>query len=72
MKNKTWKLRYDKETDQLFVGEYPMPRGSQMFKIGNDVDLYINKNGDIKGIFIEYYQSDLKKRLKELFAQANR
>lgn len=66
MKNKTWTYKYDKECDHLFVGEYPMVRTAQLFKLGEDIDVYLDKNGNIRGIFIEYYEFDLKKRLKKL------
>lgn len=66
MKKKKWTYDYDKDCDQLFVGEYPMPRTTKMYSLNEDINLYIDKNGNIRGIFIEYYESDLKKRLKKI------
>ena len=66
MKKKQWTYDYDKDCDNLFVGEYPMPRTTMMYGLNEDINLYIDKNGNIRGIFIEYYESDLKKRLKKI------
>lgn len=66
MKKKEWTYSYDKDCDQLFVGEYPMVRTAMLYTLNQDISLYIDKNGDIRGIFIEYYEYDLKKKLKKV------
>ena len=66
MKKKKWTYDYDKECDQLFVGEYPMVRTAKLFQLNEDMAVYLDKNGNIRGIFIEYYEIDLKKKLKKI------
>ncbi len=66
VKKKTWTYNYDKECDSLFVGEYPMPRTTRLYLLDEDINVYIDKNGNIRGIFIEYFETDLKKRLKKI------
>ena len=66
MKKKKWTYDYDKDNDNLFVGEYPMVRTAKLIKINSDISIYADKKGDIRGIFIEYFEHDLKKRLKRI------
>ena len=61
-----WEQHYDKIIDHLFVGVYPMEKDVRMFKLNRDLSLYINKKGEIKGIYIEYYKSDFIKQWKKL------
>lgn len=69
-KEKEWKIDYDKDVDHLFVGVYPMKKDAMKYKM-NDLSLYIDKNGDICGIFIEYYKSDFKKNWKKIVKKLN-
>lgn len=71
MKRKNWTYHYDKDTDSLFVGEFPMKKDARKCGINEDINLYVDKKGELRGIFIEYFKMDLQKRLKELSKRFN-
>ena len=63
---KQWTRKYDKLCDSLFVGEYPMHKDSRLVKLSvDDIMFYADKDGDIRGVFIEYFKYDLQKKLKK-------
>jgi len=63
---KQWERKYDKTCDHLFVGEYPMYRNARLIKLSDDdVMFYVDEDGEIRGIFIEYYEYDLHKKIKK-------
>ena len=69
MKRETWEKHYENDCDHLFVGVHPMS-DARLYKL-DDISAYLNKEGEIKGILIEYYKSDFKKRYKKLIQELN-
>lgn len=55
---KKWVIDLDKETDELFVGILPQPKGTETFH-SNGV-MYCIKNKRIVGMFIEYYKTQIE------------
>lgn len=53
-----WKISYDKESDEMFFGVTPQPRGAQVFYC-QGVNYAICGN-DIVGIFIEYFKTQIQ------------
>lgn len=66
MSKEIWEKHYEKDCDHLFVGVHPMVKSARMFKLNRNMSLYLNKNGEIKGIYIEYYKTDFKKSWRKL------
>ena len=70
MKKETWEKHYENDCDHLFVGVHPMTSNARLYKL-DDISVYLDKEGEIKGILIEYYKSDFKKRYKKLIQELN-
>ena len=70
MKKEIWEKHYEKDCDHLFVGVHPMTSDAKLYKL-DDISAYLDKEGEIKGILIEYYKSDFKKRYKKLIQELN-
>ena len=66
MKIQKWEKHYDKDCDHLYVGVYPMKKDAKSFKLNEYLSVYITPDGEIHGIFVEYYKYDFVKRFKQL------
>ena len=54
-KYKEWKVDYDPECDEMFVGVLPQPKGENINVDG--VMYHFTENGQIAGFFIEYFKT---------------
>lgn len=57
-KNK-WSYHYDANLDSLYFSAKKVEAGYMLFSINNELSIYVDKNSDLGGVFIEYYQSNL-------------
>jgi len=72
-KKKRWTFSYDEDCDCLYYSPRQVPDGVQPLTFKSDFSLYIDKDSNIEGFFIEYYRSNLAshddrfKTMKNLF-----
>jgi len=52
-----WIVKYDKEVDSLFIGQYPQPSDARLFHATEGFAYYLNEKNEITGIFIEYFET---------------
>ena len=64
-KNK-WIVEYDRSLDQLFFAPKVIPKGTFLVTVDNDISIYINKDSDVKGLFIEYFSHNFVEHDKEI------
>lgn len=50
-----WKIDYDPECDEMFVGVIPQPKGININSEG--VMYHFTEDGKISGFFIEYFKT---------------
>lgn len=65
-KSNHWVLDYDKALDQFYYGLKKMPKHSFLFSIDDELNLYVTKNSDLNGLFIEYFSSNFIEHNKQL------
>jgi len=63
-KREKWVSRYDIESDSLSLTVSKLPNDARIKYFGDEVAFYITKNKNIKGIFIEYFESNFIKHHK--------
>lgn len=56
-----WRLSYDKFLDCLYISEKFIPQSTQLYTVGGEYTLYIGKNSKVRGIMIEYFNSNYLK-----------
>jgi len=75
-KQQNWSYTYDSELDYLYFSPKQIENGFSLFSVGDDFSVYVDKESNIGGIFIEYYRSNLSsheekfKPFKNLFVKA--
>lgn len=76
-KEQNWSYNYDEELDFLYFSPKQIKNGYNLFSVGNDFSVYVDKNSNLGGVFIEYYRSNLSsheekfKPFKNLFIRAS-
>lgn len=61
-----WTLQYDPDVDQLFYGVKRIPKGYFLFELNDEINLYVDKNSRLRGMFVEYFQNNFLEHNKEL------
>lgn len=61
-----WSLEYDSEVDQLFYGLSKIPKGSFLYQVNDEINIYVDKNSRISGMFVEYFKNNYLEHNKEL------
>lgn len=61
-----WTLEYDADVDQLFFGAKKIPNGYFLFQLNDEINLFVNKNSRVQGMFIEYFQNNFLEHNQEL------
>jgi hypothetical protein len=64
--SKNWIARYDKDTDAFSFTTEKLPSDARLQYFGNESAFYITKKGEVKGIFIEYFNKNFVKHNKEV------
>ena len=65
MSNK-WSLTYTPDVDQLFYGLPKIPKGSFLFQVNDEINLYVDKNSRISGMFVEYFRNNYLEHNEDL------
>ncbi len=61
-----WVTRYDTESDSFSVTKPRLSRDARIKYFDDEIGLYITKNNDVEGIFVEYFSSNFIKHHKDL------
>jgi len=61
-----WKLEYDSELDELFFGKEVMPKGSFLFNVNDELNLFVTSSSKVNGIFVEYFALNFIQHNKKL------
>ncbi|MCL2174244.1 hypothetical protein FWH58_03080 [Candidatus Saccharibacteria bacterium] len=61
-----WVLEYDPDVDQLFFGVKRVPKGSFLVQLSDEINLFLDKNSKLSGMFIEYFKDNYLEHNKEL------
>jgi hypothetical protein len=64
--SKKWTLTYSPEVDQLFYGLAKIPKGSFLYQINDEINLYVDKNSYVSGMFVEYFRNNYLEHNEEL------
>lgn len=64
-KEEKWVPRYDIESDSFSLTVPMLPIDARIKYFDDEVALYITKNNDVKGIFIEYFKSNFVEHHKD-------
>lgn len=65
VKKEKWVSRYDIESDSLSLTVSKLPNDARIKYFGDEVAFYLNKDNDVKGIFIEYFKSNFIEHHKD-------
>lgn len=58
-KQKGWEYYYDGELDTLYYSIKKIDSSYSLFSLRNEFSLYVDKDSNLGGVFIEYYKSNL-------------
>ena len=58
MKNK-WMFHYDADLDSLYYSSKEIDSSYALFTVNGEYSLYVDKDSNVGGIFIEYYRANL-------------
>lgn len=61
-----WSLEYDSDIDQPFYGPKIIPKGSFLFQINSEINLFVDKNSRVSGMFVEYFKVNYLEHNQEL------
>ncbi|MES2876665.1 MAG: hypothetical protein V4678_04320 [Patescibacteria group bacterium] len=61
-----WTLEYDADVDQLYFGVKKIPKGYFLFQVNDEINLFVDKKSQVKGMFVEYFQNNFLEHNKEL------
>jgi len=56
-----WIPRYDKDTDSLAIIPHKLSSDARIRYIDDELAFYLRANGDIEGLFIEYFKNNFIK-----------
>lgn len=65
-KQEKWTVYYDDDVDQLFFTPKVIPKDSFLVTFNDDISLYLTKNSEIKGLFIEYFSHNFVRHDKDI------
>ncbi len=72
---KNWLYSYDEDTDSLYYSPEKIDNQFSLFALNDEFSVYLDKDSNIGGIFIEYYKANLTSHddkfaeFKDLFTQ---
>jgi hypothetical protein len=58
-KEKNWKYSYDSQLDSLYFSPSKIQPHYSLFSINDELSVYVDRDSNIGGVFIEYYKSNL-------------
>ncbi len=58
-KSQDWVSHYDKDSDSFALHVPKIPKDTQKRYINDEFAFYLDKNANVKGIFIEYFTTNL-------------
>jgi hypothetical protein len=58
-KKKKWTFSYDEELDTFYFSPKKIASGFSLFSLSDEFSVYVDKNSNFGGIFIEYYKSNM-------------
>lgn len=58
VRDNDWISRYDTDTDAFSVTVKKLPNDARLKYFGDEFAFYLTKNGQVKGIFIEYFKKN--------------
>jgi len=61
-----WKLEYDADLDELFLGMKVIPKKSFLYNLNGEINIFITPESKINGFFIEYFAKNYLKHNKKL------
>lgn len=60
-----WKFLYDKELDHLYLAPKVIPKGTFLHSLNKEFALYLDKDSNVHGVFIEYFATNFIEHEKE-------
>ncbi len=66
IKRDNWIPGYNKDTDSLSFRKPKLSDSSRISYLGDEIALYLNKDKDVEGLFIEYFRTNFMKHHQEL------
>jgi len=66
VKKEKWVPRYDKDVDAFSFSVPILSKNARISYLDDEIAFYFNKNGEIEGIFIEYFTANFVRHHKEL------
>lgn len=61
-----WSLTYDSDVDQLYYGLSEIPKGSFLYQVNDEINLYVDKKSRISGMFVEYFRNNYLEHNEDL------
>jgi hypothetical protein len=61
VKKDKWQLSYDKLVDALYFTPSIVAKDTVLFSVSKELNIYVNSNSDIKGIFVENFSANFVK-----------
>jgi len=61
-----WRLEYDRELDQLFVGKKIIPKNAFLYGLNDEINIFVTPASNVNGLFIEYFAKNYIKHNKKL------
>lgn len=53
-----WRFLYDKDADSLYWSKEEIPSDSKLKKLSKEISFYINTNGAVDGLIIQYFRNN--------------
>lgn len=53
-----WTLEYDADVDQLFYGVQKIPKGTFLYQVNDEINLFVDKDSKVSGMFVEYFKNN--------------
>lgn len=57
--DKKWSFLYDNELDSLYYSPKEMGSNYVLHSLGKEISVFVDKDSNLGGLFIEYYKSNL-------------
>jgi len=57
-KDHGWQFDYDQKLDSLTYGEETMPRDAFLFNVNDEINLFVDADSRVHGLFVEYFGSN--------------
>ena len=70
-KKKKWKFYYDADLDNLYLTPDRVKRDCVLYSVNDEFSVYVDRNSNIGGVFVEYFKSNLSSHDKRFKAFSN-